>query len=554
MRVASSENVGLELPRIGPRWVARHSVPTSVIRGISLLPAPLTLAALQLWALLQLPPFWRLLADPIYQYLLNGVAIISGVMPGHTDHPGTTTQWINGFVQLLYFNVAGSNDSFVADVVSRPEIYLRVDTLLVILVQFVAFCFASWQVAKHLGLFAAFVFQAITLPSSSIFLFTLFPIPESTVWICTMFMVGLLVPLARQPRRALPIWTVLTIGFVIALGSGAKIIFIPVALLAVVWLRWKDALVALTTAFVGGVLVLWPVRNQFERMWHWFSSTASTSARYPEEAQSRSGITSLMTSPEKIVVTFPFTLLALILTAIVIYSLIFQQANRSAICWRLLGPLTVILGLWSFTYKAWRPNDLMSLPAIAGLLSATAVFSLIHVINKSDGPLRRRGISILVIGSLIASLGLLVSAANSTVNAASKRTDYDDQIAFLEERWRSGAAIATGYGTFNMISALNFANGSSNKVATAEIVDQYPGWIDFSIWNSMFYIPTRDGIVLDSCQAIQSLAQAPQGLLLAPGRDIDVSTATLQYESVLLAKEANFGQFDVYRVLDVRCR
>jgi hypothetical protein len=48
-------------------------------------------------------------ADPAYVYLFNGLSILSGVGPGHVDHPGTPVQLLVAFVILIKSTLTGSD-------------------------------------------------------------------------------------------------------------------------------------------------------------------------------------------------------------------------------------------------------------------------------------------------------------------------------------------------------------------------------------------------------------------------------------------------------------
>lgn len=532
--------------------MSRSNVQEPVARWLVLI-APVVMVIAQIWSLVYLPPFWRQLPDPIYQYLLNGVAITTGVIPGHTDHPGTSMQWLMGLIQWLSFQIAGQGESYVADVVARPEWYLTIDASVLIVLQFIAFVYASWGLARHVGVKAVFAFQALVLAAVSVFFFTIYPGPENLVWLCTLAVIGLLAPLARTPRGSVSPRVLVALGVVLAIGATAKIIFVPVFALVVVWLRFRDAAIALGVSVVSAIAILWPVRSQIPRMWDWFTATASTSARYPDEVQTQSGLQSLLSSPLAIVDQYPLALICLLLVVLGCVA-----AARGDIRWadlvvRISGPGLVIIGVWVFTYKAWRSNDLMVLAPVLGLLAATLVFALFV---QSGGP--RWGFRSKIPG-VVAAVVLIISASvfafriPSVIADSRERTTFDDLVDFLDERWSGGSSISYGYGVWNQATALAFANGSSGGAASAGIVERYPNWIEFNIWDSMFYRPGREGVEFVSCITLQEIARSSRGLLLAPGRDVTWGNSNPQYESLLAVPEARLGGLEVLRVFDVEC-
>lgn len=515
--------------------------------------APTLMAIAQVWSLMQLPPFWRQLPDPIYQYLLNGVAITSGVTPGHTDHPGTSMQWLMGLIQWVSFHIAGRSEDFAADVVGNPEWYLTIDAYVLIFLQLIAFVYASWRLARYVGVKAVFVFQAMVLAAVPVFLFTIYPVPENLVWLCTLTLIGLLAPLARMPRTPIGLVALFAIGIVLAVGATAKIIFLPVFALVLVWLRVRDALVALGVSAMSALVILWPVRSQIPRMWDWFTATASTTARYPDEIQTQSGLLSLMSSPATIVGQYPLALIALFLAMLGCAAALRKVLPWSDLLVRVAGPGLVLAGVWAFSYKAWRPNDLMVLAPILGLLCATLVFALFAHSGKPAQGLSAR------IPGVLATVVLIISAAAFSIRVpgviaeSSKQTSMDTVVEFLEGEWMRGRAVASGYGVFNRITAIAFANASSNGVATAALSENYPNWFDFSIWNSMFYRPGPNGVEFIPCPELQFIVRSPQGVLLAPGRPMQLQVPNEQYEQLITTVEMRAGDLEVLRILDVTC-
>ena len=69
-------------------------------------------------------PYW--LApnfDPSYQYLVNGLYLLKGLVPNHTDHPGTPVQMLCGAICWL-FNMGRSTEDILGRVFVAPEFYM----------------------------------------------------------------------------------------------------------------------------------------------------------------------------------------------------------------------------------------------------------------------------------------------------------------------------------------------------------------------------------------------------------------------------------------------
>jgi hypothetical protein len=92
------------------------------------------LALLATWvALLRVKgPFWLgTRSDPDYVYLLNGLNLSYGHLPGHVDHPGTPLQLLVAVVLRVTHLLTGSG-SLADDVIRRPEHYLLVTNCLLL--------------------------------------------------------------------------------------------------------------------------------------------------------------------------------------------------------------------------------------------------------------------------------------------------------------------------------------------------------------------------------------------------------------------------------------
>ena len=71
-------------------------------------------------------------SDPEYVYLFSALNIATFEAPRHTDHPGTTLQLLGATVIRASYFFTGRK-SLVEDVLSRPEHYLRLMNIVLIL-------------------------------------------------------------------------------------------------------------------------------------------------------------------------------------------------------------------------------------------------------------------------------------------------------------------------------------------------------------------------------------------------------------------------------------
>lgn len=83
-------------------------------------------------------PFVRFL-DPGYQYLYNGVVVVQGEAPTHTDHPGTFLQWLSGTVSWLVHLFRVDSSSLTMDVAHNSTLYLKVNAIVLLLAFLLSF-------------------------------------------------------------------------------------------------------------------------------------------------------------------------------------------------------------------------------------------------------------------------------------------------------------------------------------------------------------------------------------------------------------------------------
>ena len=81
---------------------------------------------------------------------------MTGVSPFAIHHPGTTLQYLMRVTNWISWLVSGGQDSsFATSIVSKPEWYLDVDAVVLILIQTAALIAVSVTIARRWGGVAA---------------------------------------------------------------------------------------------------------------------------------------------------------------------------------------------------------------------------------------------------------------------------------------------------------------------------------------------------------------------------------------------------------------
>src|SRR5579872_3982320 len=127
-----------------------------MLRWLPLLVVPL-LVALSAGALLHLiSPIYAGIVpfdyDPAYIYLFNGLGLVEGYVPHHTDHPGTPLQLLIGlvvFVAHAAMRVIGMAESDIgASVMAEPETYLAVASAVALALNVVAIFYLGLRILR----------------------------------------------------------------------------------------------------------------------------------------------------------------------------------------------------------------------------------------------------------------------------------------------------------------------------------------------------------------------------------------------------------------------
>ena len=88
-------------------------------------------------------------ADPEYIYFISGLSVACGKLQlGHIDNPGTPLQYLTALSFRLTYLFRSHQVPFVEDVLSKPDMYLKVLNLMLTAVVAVFMCFAGKATGK----------------------------------------------------------------------------------------------------------------------------------------------------------------------------------------------------------------------------------------------------------------------------------------------------------------------------------------------------------------------------------------------------------------------
>jgi hypothetical protein len=461
-----------------------------------LLLCPLALFALSIIATnLQGPFYYGQNSDPEYVYLLNGLNIDTLQTPGHTDHPGTTLQVIDGVIILIKWALssgfAGPWQSLQLAVLTHPEDYLHAIGLVLNLLLSAALYFAARRIYQLSdSLLVALVFQI----SFGMFMETFHAqarvSPEPLLITAAML---LFIPLAglifdqevsiqeTEPRLAV------AIGLALAFGMVTKITFAPMLAVCLLFRTRRALFLCLSTCVVAAVALLFPVWSEIPRMLRWFGSLLLHKQRYGHGPVGFPSLAALEECVRAIRVYEPMLFLlplfyAASYTAIRKGWMRTPHGEADRVGRLLLAGMIAIAIQVVITLKHFALHYLLPAMLFTMLLNAALVF----VFRRAEPGRASRGLQaaalvLLAIGAwrCYEWMGIWKFVAN---RYQADTSAILDQLSEMKD-----CTVIPYYRASSQPFALAFGNENAHAAYTPILAELYPGAIYYHAWNHEFY-------------------------------------------------------------------
>ena len=201
--------------------------------------------------------------DPSYQYLVNGVRIIKGFVPNDIVHPGTSLQLlVSGVCWML--NLGRSASDVAMKVFVAPEFYLQAVYVILSIFYFLAsIALAVYVFQKTNDRLAAFLSQ---LPSLGLYTgqYGLWHLSGECLLIVVLnlfsicFLMGLFAKTPEDEHTAALLW-----GIVAGLGTGEKITLIPLLVIPLIVLSFKNKFLFLTFFAASFIIFTFPIISKY---------------------------------------------------------------------------------------------------------------------------------------------------------------------------------------------------------------------------------------------------------------------------------------------------
>ena len=425
-------------------------------------------------------------SDPEYVYLFSALNIATFEAPRHTDHPGTTLQLLGATViRASYFFT--SRKSLVEDVLSRPEHYLRLMNIVLILLYSITLFAVGLKGFRVSGR----LIVALILQTSPFLFMTIFDSltrvhPETLlISLCNVVIIILLEHVythSAEKSAKNAAW----LGVAVGIGIVTKITFAPVFLLCMFFLQtWGSRLLFLLSTILSGFVFLLPAIRSLKRIGLWMVALLTHKGFYGagesgfvDLAVARGFITKCMQNEPIFFVVF------VLLSVITIYSVTIK--NRTT---RNTKTQLIVFCFFNWIMMimvAKHPGIHYLIPALG--LVILNVLMVINTIKLPSSPGLRKAI---LASTIIVLLSLSYFQMERFIEIATKKGNLArlqlDAARFADLLAEQDLYVISSYRSSNPMFALFFGNDLSGKVYGDKLCELYPNAVFYSIWNNRLY-------------------------------------------------------------------
>lgn len=503
-------------------------------------------------------PVWSWYADPGYQYLLNGAVIVNGGVPGHTDHPGTSTQWLIGLIEQITFWVSGSESSIFVDLVYSPEKYAQVVSWVFLGLYIGALLFLGIRMWREFGTAVAITTQLMLVWSVSLLGSGVFKlVPETVVLLAFLTLVALLVSRLKRPRGDTSTWLIIAIGVVSAIGITSKVIFLPALLLPIILLKIKDLVIAFVVFLGATMLIMIPTIPRMNQMWDWYSGVLLNSGRHGGEVE-RSVLENLLNASEGItgiVRWWSLVFISFLILSIVLYVVpTFRKKIGPGVL--SLGALILTsFGIVAMGYKQSETRDFVLLGVTVAMLAGILLWLYKEIVPSREGLILST--VVVAVSAFFAAHGIVGSTYGYPLitERSAERVDSGRQINELAKR----GVVAQSYDSWTEAGALSFAEDWTNGEFAQAIAERFPDTYEYSIWDQRIYTwNSGNGRDALDCLQIVDLLSDSELFIVVPGvgtLDIDPTMREINSpDGTIVVSQLNaIGPNPVFQVVEIRC-
>ncbi|MDX9883186.1 MAG: hypothetical protein RBS73_14080 [Prolixibacteraceae bacterium] len=222
-------------------------------------------------------------ADPEYIYFISGLSVACGKLElGHIDNPGTPLQYLAALVFRLVYLFRSHQAPFMEDVLSKPDMYLRILNLVLTVVVATFMYFAGKAASRISGkLSYGMVLQTAPFFTAIIFGNIGRITPENLLPLPAMLLSLLILKFIYSDESLSNPRNAVLFGLVSAFGLSIKLTYFPLWIIPLIVLSgWKNKLWYSFSAIISFFVMALPVTLRFHVFRHWVKSLLMHSGQY----------------------------------------------------------------------------------------------------------------------------------------------------------------------------------------------------------------------------------------------------------------------------------
>lgn len=372
-----------------------------------------------------LGPYYLRSIDPEYMYVISGLncATLDFNRIGHIDHPGTPLQLLTGLFFRIIHLFRGHTD-IVTDVISDPELYLSLSSLMLTCISFFLILRLGMLVYKY----TSSILGALVLQASNFFTIVHLGIfsrysPDRLMTIIILLFFILYVKYLYDHRFNIVKFSLLS-GIVMGLGIVTKINFIPLLILPFVLIPgWKNRAYYVLSAIGSAFIFFLPISSKIKVFWRIIRDMVMHSGLYGSGDQGIIDNSSFFKNITLIFKDNPSFTIIFLLGGLCILILIIKPklraVNKNGFLFLVASYIAVFLGL-VFTAKHYK--GYYALPILSLI---PMIFYMIIQIVESTFRYRYRSLSFAVLFMILLFFPIISAAKDffgSNANLRDKRT------------------------------------------------------------------------------------------------------------------------------------
>lgn len=251
-----------------------------ILSWILLLPVPLVLVLAALAEKRAQGPYWLgSNQEPGYEYFISALRVCQTGQAGYKEHPGVTTITFGALVIRTAHLFRGEGD-FVTDLLKDPEPYVNAINRALVGLASAALIVGGGIVFRWTGnLLLALLIQLTPFLSNAVIQAMATVASEPMLFVVGLFLGLTVYAYAMGGEKRSWLFAVL-LGLGCGLDVATKFTALPVILLPVVLLPWRQKLVSLPLILLGFVIATIPIMGRYKGMIEWVWNLATHKQEY----------------------------------------------------------------------------------------------------------------------------------------------------------------------------------------------------------------------------------------------------------------------------------